>query len=213
MMEEQNSLRFLEHVFSSLNEPRILSIDLETLIDSPDDFLNGERIIAVSLSYGHFPFSTEVYIAKDDTEYSEKEILKRLDRFLGEYRPNVIIGYNHTGYDIPLIQSKTRTYPYADQLWNFKYYCGTAIVTDMMYVIAEDLESVEDFRIRKLRDVVSHPRYADLNLRRTKEIVNINGMNVGQAIRHLWKNERDKFLEYCQGDTEDVLSIFYHIFH
>ncbi|OWP55274.1 MAG: hypothetical protein B2I17_09730 [Thermoplasmatales archaeon B_DKE] len=212
-MKRPDSIEFLMPVFRSLREPRILSIDLETLIESKEDFLNNERIIAISMSYGIDPIRTKVLVADDDTVKSELKILRDMDRFLGELQPNVILGYNHSGYDIPLIQSKLRKLSFSDQLWNFKYYSGTAIVTDMMYVIAEDLEAVGDFKIRKLRDVVSNPRYATLKLRRKKENVIIEGMNVGQAIKHLWLNDRTSFLEYCEGDTEDVLKIFYHIFY
>jgi|YelNatPaOPRAMG01_1025707.scaffolds.fasta_scaffold02921_8 DNA polymerase elongation subunit (family B) len=211
-MNSPDSIPFLRRVFHTLETPRIISLDLETLIEKNDDFLNDERIIAVSLSYGSTPVKTKVFVADDDSKSSELKILRDMDKFLGEYQPNVIIGYNHSGYDIPLIQSKLRKLSYSDQLWNFKYYAGTAIVTDMMYIIAEDLEAVEDYRIRKLRDVVVHPRYSGLELRRKKDHVILEGMTVGQAIKHLWLQDRAKFLEYCEGDTEDVLKIFYHIF-
>jgi DNA polymerase elongation subunit (family B) len=211
-MDPPNSISFLKRVFNSLETPRIISLDLETLIEKKDDFLNDERIIAVSMSYGSAPIKTRVLVADDDSKLSELKILRNMDKFLGEYQPNVIIGYNHSGYDIPLIQSKLRKLSYSDQLWNFKYYSGTAVVTDMMYIIAEDLEAVEDYRIRKLRDVVVHPRYSGLELRRKKENVILDGMTVGQAIKHLWLSDRSRFMEYCEGDTEDVLRIFYHIF-
>lgn len=212
-MDEPNSLKFLRPLFQEFKGARVVAIDLETLIESPDDFLNNERIIAVSLSYSVPSANTEVYVARDESEKSEREILRKMDNFLGAYQPNVIIGYNHTGYDIPLIQTKLRRLSYADQLWNFKYYCGTSIITDMMYIIAEDLETDGDFKLRKLREVVSHQRYRALNLNRKKENVIIDGMNVGQAIRYLWKNDMGRFLEYCRGDTEDILSIFYYIFY
>ncbi|MEM0156030.1 MAG: 3'-5' exonuclease [Thermoplasmataceae archaeon] len=212
-MDRPNSFRFLKPLFQSMKDPRVISIDLETLIDSQQDFLNDERIIAISLSYSVPSPRTEVFVAKDESEMSERDILNKMDNFLGSYQPNVIIGYNQTGYDIPLIQTKLRKLSYADQLWNFKYYSGTSIIIDMMYIIAEDLEAEGDFKLRKLRDVVSHPRYAHLNLNRKKDNVIIEGMNVGQAIRHLWKNDPVKFLEYCKGDTEDVLNIFYYLFY
>ena len=192
----------------------VVAIDLETLIDTPADFLTGERIIAVSISY--FDISelrTEVLIAKDNTIDEEDRILKEFDRKIRDLNPSIIIGYNHSGYDVPLIRIKMNRRSYSKQLWNLKRILSTSYLLDMMYVIADDLYEFDgDYRLRKLSEVVIHPRYQDLKLQRSKYLTKREGMPVNKAIELMWKEEPNNFREYCSGDTKDLMSIFTYIF-
>lgn len=192
---------------------RVMSIDLETLVDQKNGFLTGERIIAVSVSKGYPEIGTEVLIADEDSKEEEDRILRELDSILHNSDPEILIGYNHTGYDIPLLQLKMRNRPYGEQFWDLKYYLGTAYTMDMMYVIAHDLHVPgENFRIRKLREAVNHEKYRSLPLMRAKDLVVDPHMNVGEAIKKLWLTDRENFTRYCEGDTYDILRIFYSIF-
>lgn len=192
---------------------RVLAIDLETLVGSTNGFLTGERVIAASVSRGLREVSTEVLVAEDDSIEEENRILHELDSLLKVSDPEVIIGYNHTGYDLPLLQMKTRNRQYDEQLWNLKYYLGTSYTLDMMYVIAHDLQDSGDrYRIRKLRDAVSHEKYARLPLLRVKELAVSEGMNTGEAIKDMWLHDRENFVRYCRGDTYDILEIYHSIF-
>lgn len=192
---------------------KVLAIDLETLVDSSNGFLTGERIIAASISRGFREISTEVLVADEDSADEENRILHELDSLLQVADPEVIIGYNHTGYDLPLLQMKTRNRQYDDQLWNLKYYLGTSYTLDMMYVIAHDLQDSGDrYRIRKLRHAVDHEKYAILPLMRVKGLAVSETMNPGEAIREMWLHDRDSFLKYCRGDTHDILAIYHYIF-
>lgn len=192
---------------------KVMAIDLETLVDLKNGFLTGERIIAISVSTGYPDTRTHVLIAEEDSEEEENRVLKAFDRMMGESDPDILIGYNHTGYDIPLLQLKMRNRPYSEQLWNLKYYLGTAYTLDMMYVIAHDIHAFGgEFRIRKLRDAVGHEKYRNLPLMRAKDLVVSPTMNVGEAIKNLWINDRENFTKYCKGDTHDILKIFYSIF-
>lgn len=192
----------------------VVAIDLETLIDTPADFLTGERIIAVSISY--FDISelrTEVLISKDNTIDEEDRILKEFDRKMRDLNPSIIIGYNHSGYDVPLIRIKMNRRSYSKQLWNLKRILSTSYLLDMMYVIADDLYEFDgDYRLRKLSEVVIHPRYQDLKLQRSKYLTKREGMPVNKAIELMWKEEPNNFREYCSGDTKDLMSIFTYIF-
>lgn len=192
----------------------VVAIDLETLIDTPADFLTGERIIAVSISY--FDISelrTEVLIAKDNMIDEEDRILKEFDRKMRDLNPSIIIGYNHSGYDVPLIRIKMNRRSYSKQLWNLKRILSTSYLLDMMYVIADDLYEFDgDYRLRKLSEVVIHPRYQDLKLQRSKYLTKREGMPVNKAIELMWKEEPNNFREYCSGDTKDLMSIFTYIF-
>ncbi len=191
----------------------VISIDIETLMPPGTLFLSGERIIAISVSWATGHVNSQVYMAEDDTPDSEYNILDLLNTKLREMDPQIIIGYNHTGYDIPLIQMKVKHLEYSRRLRDIEKAFGTAYCLDMMYPIAEDLGKYDgDFYIRKLEDVVSHEAYSHLNLSRNKSLVKIPDKSKGEAIIHLWKNDRDKFLKYCIGDTRDLMLIFMDMF-
>lgn len=199
-------------IISARTDARIASIDIETLMPSGTKFLSGERIIAISISWLDRDVKSKVYIAENDSEESEYDILSLLNQKLGELSPDIIIGYNHTGYDIPLIQTKIKKLSYGRRLRNIERFFGIAYCLDMMYVISDDLGKYDgDYYFRKLDDVVEHEKYRHLPLSRVKNIVHIDGMQKGDAISYLWKNERDKFVKYCIGDTRDLILILMDI--
>ena len=176
--------------------------------------LSNERIIVVSLSYFAPEMKTELYIARDDSQAEEDRILSLLDTFIGNFRPAIIIGYNHTGYDLPLIRMKLKNRSYGKQLWNLKYFLSVSYCLDMMQVIADHLAAFDgDYKFRKLSEVVVHESFGHLNLDRKKYLVIKDGKNIGETIEEMWRSGSSDFEDYCRGDTRDVLSIFQEIFH
>jgi DNA polymerase elongation subunit (family B) len=195
-------------ILSNRRDARIASIDLETLMPPGTKFLSGERIIAISISWIDHDIRSKVYIAESDSEDSEYNILALLNEKLGEILPSIIIGYNQTGYDIPLIQMKMKRLSYSKRLRNIERVLGIAYCLDMMYVISDELGKYDgDYYIRKLDEVVTHEKYDHLPLSRAKNLVHIDGMSKPEAINYLWKNDRDKFVKYCIGDTRDLILI------
>ena len=191
----------------------LLSIDLETLIRNTSDFLTGERIIAISLSYYDPELKTELYIAQDDTDEEEDRILSQLDSFIASFRPGIIIGYNHSGYDIPLLRLKMRKRTYEKQLWNLKYYLAVSYCLDMMPVISDYLGNIDgDYKYRKLSEVVENDVFRHLELDRKKDLVIREDMHVGQVIEELWRTRSGDFEEYCRGDTRDLMVLFRDVF-
>lgn len=195
-------------ILSNRRDARIASIDLETLMPPGTKYLSGERIIAISISWIDHDIRSKVYIAESDSEDSEYNILALLNEKLGEILPSIIIGYNQTGYDIPLIQMKMKRLSYSKRLRNIERVLGIAYCLDMMYVISDELGKYDgDYYIRKLDEVVTHEKYDHLPLSRAKNLVHIDGMSKPEAINYLWKNDRDKFVKYCIGDTRDLILI------
>lgn len=193
---------------------RVLSIDLETIIRNQSDFLTDERIIAVSMSYlDKGTMKTDLLLARDDSKQEEDRLLEQLNSFVQIFRPTLIIGYNQTGYDLPLLWLKMRKRPYSKQLWDLKYYLSVSYCLDMMPVISDFLGSLDgDYKYRKLSEVVKNDSFAHLPLERKKELVLKDGKNIGEVIEELWRSGSQDFVEYCRGDTRDVLSIFVDIF-
>ncbi len=212
-MKNEPYRSIVPEILSKFGIRSVLSLDLETVILNKNSFLTNETIIAVSLSYYTEDMQNELYISQGEDADSEFQILQKLDTFLGNFKPAILIGYNHTGYDIPLLRIKMAKLPYAKQIWNAKYVLSTAYCLDMMQVISDFLGDYDgDYRYRKLSEVVSHEAFRELPLDRKKHVVIRDDMNIGEAIYHMWKNGSPEFMEYCRGDTRDVLSIFRYIF-
>ena len=192
---------------------RFVSLDIETLVRGKDRFLTGEPLIAITVSNNYMNPETKIFMAVAETQSEERRIIASLDGYLKKINPVCIMGYNHISYDIPLIQMKLRKLNFTERPWNIGNYFGSTVLVDMMFVIAKDLwRKNGEYRIRKLGEVVLRDEYSMLPLNRKKELVQIAGKNVGEAIEFLWKNKTEKFLQYCKGDTEDLLYIFRHIF-
>lgn len=205
--------QFIRELSHSIDRRKILSFDLETLVVDSNGFLTNEEIIGISAAYNFPEIHTDVYISKPEEHEREESLLKKFDELLGRVQPEIIIGYNHTGYDIPLIQKKIRNRNFSNRLRNIEYYIGTSWCLDMMYVIAEDIEKMTgDYFIRKLDDVVVHERYSSLPLKRVKNIVIQQNKNKGEVIKEMWLNKDEKLRDYAAGDSHDILLIFHDIF-
>ncbi len=188
---------------------RVMAIDLETLVKK--GFLENEEIIAVSL--GTIQGTYKVLMSYPDS-HDEYELLKEVDNFMDTYQPEVIIGYNHVNYDITLINTKLVKLSYSKQLFNLKYFFGTSYLLDMMYVCALDMRlRMGEYKLNSLKKVLNYDAYADLDLMRVKDNVSIEGMNPAEAVEFLWKNDREKLIEYSKGDVHDIIEIYKHIFN
>ncbi len=191
------------------NATRVISLDLETLVK--DHFLKDERIIAIS--YATIDGKWDVRVGNPDEENDENDLLQWFNSIIDQYSPEIIIGYNHSSYDIPLMNTKMLNIPFNKQLWSLRYYLGTSYVLDMMYVCAlHGMFLNGEYRIRSLKNVVNAPEYSSLDLIRAKEITEIEGMGKAQAIEWLWKNDLEKFKLYCKGDVVDLITLYRHIF-
>jgi DNA polymerase elongation subunit (family B) len=205
--------QFIRELSRNMDRRKIFSFDLETLVVDSNGFLTNEEIIGISAAYNFPEIHTDVYISKPEEHEREDSLLKKFDELLGRVQPEIIIGYNHTGYDIPLIQKKIRNRNFSSRLRNIEYYIGTSWCLDMMYVIAEDIEKMTgDYFIRKLDDVVVHERYSSLPLKRVKNIVIQQNRNKGEVIKEMWLNKDEKLRDYAAGDSHDILLIFHDIF-
>lgn len=204
----ESQLNFIKKTIGTCN--KILAFDLETLVKN-NSFLANERIITVSVTTSDM--KTTLMIADNDSEEEEYRILTQFNNLIAEYKPEVIIGFNHAAYDIPLIYTKLVKLSYSKQLWDLKFFFATSFIVDMMYVCAMDLFTwTGEYKIRGLKKLLEHERYSKLPLDNKKSIVEIDGMNKAEAIENLWKTDRNKFKQYCEGDTRDVVTLYNYIF-
>ncbi|BAB59801.1 TVG0653073 [Thermoplasma volcanium GSS1] len=181
-----------------IKKSELISFDIETLVED-GKFLNNENIIAISYCTGDL--NCNVFVAESEGE--EETILQNFDLLLGNVKPAIILGYNHTGYDIPLISYKIRNFK-DYKFWNIREYFGSAYTLDVMYLV-KNLTG----KIMKLEDAIS--LYLGKSELEAKMIPSLNGMGKGEAIKYLWKNERKKFETYSLNDSISTLKIFYKI--
>lgn len=192
---------------------RILSLDLETKVLTRDDFLTHEPILGASLAYFEAgKLQSKVITREDESVESEAALLSALDGVLKDLRPLILVGYNNTGYDIPLLTMKLNHTP---SCWAMKDTLSRSFHLDIMHVARFEIAKHDNClpKILSLEKVLSHPRFSHLPLMNKKHLIKCeNGMNKGEAIYDLWKNDRKKFEEYAKGDAVDVLQIFREIF-
>ena len=204
----ESQLNFIKNTLGNCD--KVLAFDLETLVKN-NSFLANERIIAISVTTSDM--KTRLMIADNDSDHEEYRILMDFNKLIADYRPEIIIGFNHAAYDIPLIYTKLVKLPYTKQLWDLKFFFATSFIVDMMYICAMDLvSSTGEYKIRGLKKILEHEHYSKLPLDNKKGVVEIEGMNKAEAIESLWKTDRNKFMEYCKGDTSDVLLLYNYIF-
>ncbi|MGC8506075.1 MAG: 3'-5' exonuclease [Thermoplasmata archaeon] len=205
--------QFIRELSKIIDRKKVLSFDLETLVADSNGFLTNEEIIGISAAYNFPDVHTDVFISKPEDSVREESLLGKFDELLGNVQPQIIIGYNHTGYDIPLIQKKIRNRNFYNRFRNIEYFFGTSWCLDMMYVIAEDIQKLTgDYYIRKLDDVVVHERYSSLPLKRVKNLVVQPNRNKGEIIKEMWINKDERLRDYAAGDSHDILIIFHDIF-
>ncbi|MCL4334583.1 MAG: hypothetical protein M1402_00570 [Candidatus Thermoplasmatota archaeon] len=203
----------VSYFLSCIKDPRICSFDLETLVVDSGGFLKGERIISVSICERvQSEIKCQVFIAESDSYSEEMRILRDLDQRMAEISPDIILGYNHTGYDIPLIMTKIKTLRWEDRLRNLEFYFGTSWCLDMMYLVSEDVfNRTGSYKTRKLSETLTLDLYRDLPTMKVKGISEIENMNKGEAIKFLWNERRDDFFKYSLGDSYDLLVLFDNI--
>ena len=205
--------RVIETLIRENEIQRIVSLDLETKVLRPEDFLTGEPILATSLAYlEDEEIQTRVLVVNEEGPKSEEGLMSELDSFLIEMRPLVIVGYNNTGYDLPLLTLKVRhsSVPF----WALKDTLSRSFPLDMMHVVRFEIASYDRTapHILSLEKVLRHPRFAQLPLLNGKRLINVAGMDKGQAIYNLWKTDRKTFQKYSEADAKDVFTIFKHLF-
>jgi hypothetical protein len=202
--------KVVEWIAETGNLDRVLCIDLETKV-LDGEFLTNERILAVSLAYlVDDRIESKIFVLSRDDDESELEVLQQVDKFLLQARPLLLIGFNLTGYDIPLLNMKLRKYR-DPKLWGITDAIGRCYVLDMKHPIRFELGKFSGSpKFVSLKDVVNHKRFASLPLMRSKNVLTSN--NKGQEIFGLWKKNGDVFKNYAEGDARDVLAIFLDIF-
>ena len=205
--------RVVDYVID-IDPARIVSIDLETKVIN-GNFLDDERILSVALSsrsHKNADIETELIVLEEETNQGEKLLFSKLDKFMRQKRPLIIVGYNHRGYDLILLSQKLRRYG-GFRLWGLVEMLSRSYQLDVMHVARFAIAKYQGKfpRILPLKEVIHHPMFSSLPLMRTKGIISELG-DKGNQIYDLYRGNQEKFSLYATGDSYDTLMIFEEIF-
>ena len=208
----------VEKVVASGNRDRIVSLDLETRVMN-GKFLSSELVLATSLSrrLNDGTIDSRVITLADESAESEGTLFRTLDQELRAVRPLVVVGFNVSSYDLPLLTTKlvdSRT-RYGEIFWAVRDTCSRTLVIDLIDPVRFELAKVDGSspKFVSLEQVVEHPRFRNLPLSRTKFLAgNGNAGDKGARIYGMWRSRRPEFEQYTLGDSHDVLLIFEELY-
>lgn len=202
---------------------RAVSIDLETKIEKKEDFLSGERILAIGMARRTGSgVEVKTFTLKDESDDAELELLYEAARYLAPVRPLVLLGYNITGYDFPLLCLKLKWHDdflrkktpegekpvFPREYWALKDALTRAYILDMMHPLRYALAEADGTtpKYKSLADVVAHARFEKVALMRRKHLASGDSQeSKGQLIYRMWKERNPDLQKYLEGDVHDVL--------
>jgi DNA polymerase elongation subunit (family B) len=204
-----NILRLLKNEWK---DGKVIALDMETSAMDPNHFLTDERILAISFAWrssGEFMrsegISVKTIILDDESDESEKELLIKLNEELSRLRikPLGVVGYCIRQYDIPLLVIKKEKYQKhynLSDVWNIVDVTELAVIVDLYHILKyRGFKNMEKF--------LSAQESKDLPLKRAKYPVPTSREEKGEAIYRLWKEDRETFREYSEGEAHDFLLI------
>lgn len=204
---------------------RAVSLDIEADLKTLDE--PGKPILSVSVSR-RVPKGVETtnMILEEETRLGELELVKKLANFCMEVRPLVIIGYNINRFDLLVLSLKIRqldvlfqqTRQYSAAYWAMRETLGRSYFLDLIDPVRFEVAGMDGTspRMISLEEALQHRRFANLPLLRTKHVLSEarakTNLDVWEAIRHLWKNDRKQFESYISGDSHDTLLLAEDLF-
>lgn len=204
---------------------RVVSIDFETKVLNVDtDLLTGEILLGVGVSRRlDGKIDTRTFVLEEETNDSEFGMLKNLGNYFREVEPVALIGYGISSYDYPLIMIKLkrmeqffkeRNSKPPPEYWSLRNAFVQSYVLDSMNFTKLEIakhEGKDWIPNVSLDKVIVHPRFNHLPFKRTKDLI-INKMEKGKIIYDMWKNDKENFKRYLEGDVHDTLLITEDIF-
>ncbi len=211
-------------------QSRIISFDLETKIQSPDDFLTNETILAIGMArrISKDEIEKKIFVLEDETEGSQEKLLEQCAQYLNLVRPLILVGYNICGYDFPLMLLKLKWYEQIKkrknpdqkaylpkEYWALKDALTRSYILDIMHPLRFTVAQYDNTtpKYQKLEYIISHPMCQNLNLLNTKKLAHGSStQNKGEKIYQLWQQKHPDLSNYLQGDVHDVLVLAEELF-
>jgi len=204
----------IEWAVSHGHSDRIVSFDLETKVLAADKFLTNETVLSIAFAR-HIgkKVDSKVLTLQEESAEAEDQLFFSANQLIENVRPLVVVGYNITGYDVPLLQMKLRSLP--KPYWAFKDVVERAFIFDLKHPLKFELANFDGSRIkiRGLEEILNHERFSHLPLVKAKKILNgANKEEKGIKIYELWRKHKAEFEKYAIGDVMDVLALFEELY-
>jgi DNA polymerase elongation subunit (family B) len=206
---------------------RVVSIDVETKNLTGNDFLTGERMLGIGVARRYSSeVETKIFRLKDDSDDAEIELMNEAAKFMNLVKPLVLVGYNISGYDFPLLiiklkqyenylKSRGETKKYPNEYWALKNALSRTYVLDIMHPLRFEVARHDQTnpKYMSLEEVVNHPRFSNLKLKRLKGLVHASTKEEkGEVIYEMWESKNPDFERYLEGDVYDVLLLAEELF-
>ncbi|MEX2193006.1 MAG: 3'-5' exonuclease [Nitrosarchaeum sp.] len=204
---------------------RIISLDIEADLRT---FENPQQpILSISTARRiDGKINIQKFILEDETSDAEVKIFNEFGSFCQEVKPLVIVGYASSVFDLPMLMLKMRTLDnqfkkdsrYQPGYWALRDTLGKCFSLDVFDPVRFEIARVENSspKFMPLEKTLSHKRFEHLPFMRTKNVVSDmtnNGMNKWDAIHNLWRDKRESFNQYIEGDVHDTLLLAEDLFN
>lgn len=218
---ENNVVRLL---YNNGSWNRVVSLDIEASLEIFDD--PKKTILSISVARrNNSKIEIQNFIIEDETPEEEVKIIKQLGAYCRDIKPLMLIGYGIRGFDLPILLIKTKQLEeylepngYMPEYWALIDTLRRSYILDIINRVKSEIARYTNNRPRRisLDDAINHDRFKHLPFKKTKYIVsdllsNSNN-NKWAAIHKLWKEDRDKFIKYIEGDVHDTLLLAEDLF-
>ncbi len=170
--------------------PKILSFDIENIIETRQIL-----VIGWSLAIGDVRKSGSL-------TGPEPDLLRDFIRLVNHEDPDILIGYNVDGYDLPLLVERMKVYRISPAF--ARDYTSPHRVQDRYWRMHGRIISDVWWNVKK----ILHPKSETLNAV-SRELLNEGKDNVDRLkIKEEWENRREDVIRYCIKDADLTLRIY-----
>lgn len=204
---------------------RAISLDIEADLRTLDD--PKKTILSISLARrdGN-KIGIEKFILDNETVEDEAKIFNQFGSFCEAVKPLVIMGYGISRFDLPVLLVKMRQLDnmflqsgrYQPGYWAFRDAITRSYILDIINPVRFEIARFDGStpKFVSLETAIAHKRFQHLPFKKTKNIVsdlvNDSTENKWNVIYRLWKEGRDSFTRYIEGDVHDTLLLAEEIF-
>ena len=204
---------------------RIISLDIEADLRT---FENPQQPILSISTARRIDGKIDIrkFILENETIEAEVGIFNDFGSFCQEVKPLVIVGFASSVFDLPILMLKMRALEnqfkkdgkYQSGYWALRETLGKSYSLDVFDPVRFEIARIDNSspKFMSLEKTIAHKRFEHLPFMKTKNIVsdmtNNSGMNKWDVVHNLWKDNRESFNQYIEGDVHDTLLLAEDLF-
>jgi DNA polymerase elongation subunit (family B) len=204
---------------------RVVSVDIEASLGT---FENPQQpVLSISTARRvNGKIDVKKFVLENETVEDEGRIFSEFGSFCQEVKPLILLGYGSSTFDLPIIMFKIKNLDerfkkdgrFQPGYWSLRDAMGKGYFLDVLDPVRFEIGRFDgtSSKFVKLENVISHKRFNSLPFMKTKNVVSdlmtSSGMNKWEAVYSLWKNNRNSFNQYIEGDVHDTLLLAEDLF-